>query len=563
MILQQTAEGLVDGRRLNILVGVRGIGWKVSVYEQILKRDMSSLDVENFERDDSTRFGARSVVLVATALTLLLFAPFLGVDPRLDELGSYWVVKDDLRAVFSRTLEIQGQSPLYYVVLWGTVQVLGVETWALRVPSLICTWLSSLIVFRLGELLGGRTVGFLSIFGFLLCSQIECVAIEARPYALAILCASISSLLFLHWLKTPRLSLGVLYALSAAATVYAHYLFCCVVCVHFVWFSLRFMGVERRKRLELVSGGVAVGGIFLLTMVPSWKQLRWLLSKGSVLAFAEAPTVPSVLKALFPPDLVLVLCIVSVFQFTIWRRRNSGLSFDSLRRLAPSVIVLTVVPPLTLLAACFASAHSLWVGRYFSAQCLGIGLAVGFVLKALPRFSRQMMILAVLLSIRLAMQYTLITKENSGEGWGEALQALKSNDPTHQCLLLNVSGYVESRLLGQGHSEAVQDFIRAPLVYHKIPNDSALIPYSLDGQNAQRYFQSAVLPRLERATCAWLLFWNVALHADRSFGELSAVWVKRNMPELGFMVSYEHRVGLVDVTRYERRPFHMSSATIN
>ncbi len=524
---------------------------------------MLNVPAETPGKDASALLGTRVVVFAATAVTLLLFAPLLPVDLRLDELGSYWVVKDDLRAVFERSLEIQGQSPLYYVVLWSAVQILGVAPWALRVPSLVFTWLSSLIVFRLGALLVGRSVGFLSVFGFLLCSQLECVAIEARPYALAILCASVSSLLFLHWLRSPRIMLGVVYSLSAAATVYAHYLFASVLFIHFLWFCLQLAKAENDRRRDLLRGGAAIAIILLVWLFPAWRQLSWLSSKGNVLSFAHPPTVPSIVRALVPLDVVLVLAVTAIFRLTVWRDRILGLHSPSMKSVVAIVIILMVVPPLFLLAGTFLSGHPLLVGRYFSAQCLGVGIASGLVISLSHNLARQMVIVTVILSIRLLMQYTLVTKENSGEGWGEALQFLRIYDPTHQCLLLNVSGFVESRMLGRDSTGMAEEFMRAPLMYHGIPNESALIPYSLDGQDAQRYFQSMVLPRLAGAPCAWLLYWNVALDVDGSFGELSVLRLERDMPELGFVPADAHRMGLVDVIRYARKGFLGSSAMRN
>lgn len=514
---------------------------------------MLNVGAEAPDQDASALLGTRVVVFAATALTLLLFAPLLPVDLRLDELGSYWVVKDDLRSVVERSLEIQGQSPFYYVVLWSAVQILGVAPWALRASSLVFTWLSSLVVFRLGALVAGRSVGLLSLCGFLLCSQLECVAIEARPYALAILCASVSSLLLLHWLRSPRMSLGLVYSLSAAATVYAHYLFASVLFVHFGWFCLQLRKAEADGRRDLLRGGAAIAILLLVWLFPAWRQLSWLSSKGSVLSFAHPPTASSIVRALIPLDLALVLAVTSIFRLTVWRDRILGWRSPSMKSVVRIVILLIVVPPLFLLAGSLLSGHPLLVGRYFSAQCLGVGIASGLIFSLSHNFARQMVVVSVVLSIRLLMQYTLVTKENSGEGWGAAFRSLRINDPMHQCLLLNVSGFVESRMLGRDSTRVAEEFMRAPLMYHGIPNESALIPYSLDGQDAQRYFQSIVLPRLVGAPCAWLLYWNVALDVDGSFGELSVLRLERDMPELGFVPAYAHRVGLVDVIRYERK----------
>jgi hypothetical protein len=278
-----------------------------------------------------------------------------------------------------------------------------------------------------------------------------------------------------------------------------------------------------------------------------------------VLSFAHPPTLLSILRALIPLDVVLVLAVTLIFRLTVWRDRGFGFQPASMKSVAAVVIIMVAFPPLFLIAGTLFSGQPLLVGRYFSAQCLGVGIASGLVLSLSQSLARQMVIVTVVLSIRLLMQYTLVTKENSGEGWGEALRFLRTKDPTHECVLLNVSGFVESRMLGRDSTKMVEEFMRAPLMYHGTPNESRLIPYSLDSKDAQGYFENIVLPKLARASCAWLLYWNVALDADGAFGELSVPRLERDMPELGFVPAYAHRVGLVDVIRYERKGFSGSA----
>ena len=42
-----------------------------------------------------------------------------------DELGTWWVIKDGLGDAIDRALTFHGQSPLFYVLLWGTRHVAG------------------------------------------------------------------------------------------------------------------------------------------------------------------------------------------------------------------------------------------------------------------------------------------------------------------------------------------------------------------------------------------------------------------------------------------------------
>ena len=57
----------------------------------------------------------------------------------LDELGTYWVVKDGLGDAVHRALTFHGQSPLYYSIVWAARSVGGNSEAVLRLPSLIAT----------------------------------------------------------------------------------------------------------------------------------------------------------------------------------------------------------------------------------------------------------------------------------------------------------------------------------------------------------------------------------------------------------------------------------------
>jgi hypothetical protein len=563
---------------------------------------------ENSDQTIPTVDGSLRTIVTATAVTSLFFLPLLPTDLCLDELGSYWVIKDDLRTVIDRAVEIQGQSPLYYVLLWGAVQMLGVSPWALRIPSLLFIFVSSLLVSRLATLLRRPTAGFLSVFGFLFCFQIDDAAIQARPYALAILCASASSILLVKWFRSPGILSSLLYSLSAALTVYAHYLFGCVLLVHAGWFLCQFKAMNQLNRRGLLTGIAVIGASLALLLFPALNQLRWLSSRSAVLSFAYPPTAIGVVTALIPIEILLVAAVIIIFHCTIWRvddgRKERKLSTGesgskqeaagvlasrclpgsiSFSKLFPEVfeflrqrfrsfstdpffvmlIALVVIPPIALLGCSLFTGHSLWLVRYYSVQSVGIGMAIGLAVSAVPSFSRQLVIVAVLALIKLTAQYTLMNKQVSGEGWGRAFQAIQSVDPDNKCLLLNVSSFIESRRVGQGSSPVEEDFMRAPLYYYRSTNESALIPFSFDSGAAQTYLHSAVLPPLERASCAWLLYWNVRLFAGGSPEELSAAWLKLNLPELGFTPSFTHSWGLVDAIRYDRMKPRESIKVLN
>jgi hypothetical protein len=68
----------------------------------------------------------------------------------LDETITYWVVKDDLPALFRRSLHYNAQSPACFVVAWAAVAAGGATEWVLRIPSILAAAASTALVYRLG-----------------------------------------------------------------------------------------------------------------------------------------------------------------------------------------------------------------------------------------------------------------------------------------------------------------------------------------------------------------------------------------------------------------------------
>jgi uncharacterized membrane protein len=515
---------------------------------------MENLNADTSDGHVLRSVGARLLVPLVLLLALALFVPRLFAHPWLDELGSYWVVKDGIRRAVERSLEIQGQSPLYYIVLCLTLKALGAAPWALRIPSLVCTVISSLVVFRLGALIAGRIVGFWSAFGFLISLQLAGVAVEARPYALAIMCAALSSLLFMRWLSTPNKLSALMYSLSVALTLYAHYLFGSVVVAHLLLFLFVLRQVEGKLRSDLFSGVLFIVAVTVVLTIPALAQLYQLSSKTDVLSFAQPLTASAVLWAMVPWDVLLVLLVMLCFRLTIWRAPRFAWRSALPKQAVLPVVILALTPPLGLAAASLLSGHSLWLERYYSWQCLGIGLGIGVVLSLLHSWPRQVVIGMVVLAITVARQLAGPSDLRDREGWGAVLETLRAADPQHECLVLSMSGFVESRMLGRGQTAVIEDFLRAPLAYYAIANESTVIPYSLDDQDAQRYLQNTTLPALAQTRCAWLLYRDVKLHSERFAGEDAWAWMRRALPDLGFRPTSEMSRGVMRLIRYERPP---------
>ena len=135
----------------------------------------------------------RAEVLVGVAvLALGLALRFYGFGTSLwlDEFGTLWVVESDLKAVFERSREFQGQTPFYYLIVWLSRTLLGEFEYALRLPSLAAAIATPVFLYFAGKELGSRCAGQLAAVLFWVSPAAIRRSVEARPYSLALMFAS-------------------------------------------------------------------------------------------------------------------------------------------------------------------------------------------------------------------------------------------------------------------------------------------------------------------------------------------------------------------------------------
>ena len=135
-------------------------------------------------------------LLIVTAVvigSLWLIPLFSAADLWVDELGTWWVVEDGLGDTVHRALTFHGQSPLYYSIIWVARVVGGNSEVVLRLPSLIATAVSVVLLYRLTRSLIGREAAWFAVLVFAATQAVAFEASEARPYALATLAVVLAS----------------------------------------------------------------------------------------------------------------------------------------------------------------------------------------------------------------------------------------------------------------------------------------------------------------------------------------------------------------------------------
>jgi mannosyltransferase len=140
-----------------------------------------------------------------------------------DELHTSWVVADGAGRIAERA-RIGNQSPLYFQLVWGVVQLGGHHEWALRLISLVAGSGLVVAVYALVRRWSGNAAA--GLFAALLVAlHRDCVfyAQEARPYALLQLSAVVHSALFVELLRRPTAARRAMLVAGAAWLFYLHY----------------------------------------------------------------------------------------------------------------------------------------------------------------------------------------------------------------------------------------------------------------------------------------------------------------------------------------------------
>jgi 4-amino-4-deoxy-L-arabinose transferase-like glycosyltransferase len=159
-----------------------------------------------------------SVALLGIVLRLLLVRGIW-----VDEAISIHQAHMSLSGMLHNLRATDNHPPLYFLILWGTVRVLGSGDLAVHIPTIIAGTLLIPAVYVTGQELFDRRTGVLAAvftaFGPLLIWYSQ----EARPYAFLMLFATLALWAQMKVLRDGRLRYWVAYGALTIALIYTHY----------------------------------------------------------------------------------------------------------------------------------------------------------------------------------------------------------------------------------------------------------------------------------------------------------------------------------------------------
>ncbi|MEV4280409.1 glycosyltransferase family 39 protein [Actinoplanes xinjiangensis] len=256
-----------------------------------------------------------------------------------DELATWGAVRLDWEQLWRLGGSVDAVVTPYYAALKVFAGVAGTGTLALRLPSLIAAVLTAVVVAELGRRAAGDTVGLLAGLLWAVLPVTSRYAQEARPYAIAVLCAALALLALIRLVERPGPGRAVVYAAAVAATGLLHPLSALLMVAGH---ALAGMRTWRFWLPAAVVGGLPAA-VLLLYATRQTAQISWISPVGvQTLRLLPAQLFVSAIAG----GMVLALAVLGL------RRDRIGLTLAA----------AGFVPPALLLAV--GTVAEIWVPRY-------------------------------------------------------------------------------------------------------------------------------------------------------------------------------------------------------
>jgi hypothetical protein len=451
-----------------------------------------------------------------------LIARLQGISSSLwvDEFGTLWVVEKSLRDVAQRAIQVQGQTPVYYALVWGALRAFGESELALRSVSVVAVLAATAMIWKTARSLAGGVAGIAAATLFWFSPAVISVSVSARPYALGLFCGSISVLGFVNACQTGRRGGRLVFVVGCAALFWTHYLMSLMlgglVAGYVFAPALRSKYPWRSFLADLFFIGV-----LLLPTLPQWLALT--ARRGSMNWSTAGPTL-EVFKPFTPlfavgaattlvrrhdPDrvraglLLSLWCAVASQIGVLWLASLVGINLLVLRFLLVAIVPMTIIASIGLAG----------LGRTVSAI-----VVAGALLFAAPE-------------VRATHQ---VIGSFSGAGfqqWREAVDDLAASLRVHpDAPVLYRSGFVEDDL------PPLNELAPMSLAPLRSPGRVAPqlrivpLPFRWSNPERERYFDTEIAPQLAHAPLFFFLGPPMTEQSVGSYSENLAAYVRSRWP---------------------------------
>lgn len=439
-------------------------------------------------------FEAVLVVIILTVSFIVFYRAPITASLWIDEAISFWIISDTFSETISRALNYQGQSPLYFCLLWCFKEVFGSTEYLLRIPSIVFFILALYFCFYLIKELMSREIALLTLLLLLIQDRVLVAAFSARPYALALLFSLILFWALIKWLKTEKKLYQLIFIFASAAMIYAHYLFgvMLLVVAIIVWqlsgSNAEKSGSTRSSRSRFWQ--MALSFILIVVLVaPAFPQLYSLFMRHTSLSFAAKPTLFNLIQFVIPPYMLLYMVLVAVFSLIVfgrcWKRDN----LPDAKAFKVLLWWVLLAPCLYFIHALFSS-HSFFIERFILWCAPALAAILAYLISGIYPLRAKLTAIALLTLFIVTRE---IDRKWQVEDWrGAALQTVALRDTERPLLFYN--GLVEAQNIEFLTELENKEYLTAPLSYYRVLNPVTLLPAVLEGKEGYTYFNNTVKP---------------------------------------------------------------------
>jgi mannosyltransferase len=412
------------------------------------------------------------IIAIGAMVVIQLWFGMIGTSFWLDETGTWWIVKDGAAEAVRRAFSWSGQSPLFYLVAWLSSRVFGLNEVALRIPSVLAMTGAIYFLHRIAERLYDRASATVVAFVFL--CVVSFYAVDARPYALAMLCLTASTWALLRWLDANRPLDAFLYATIAALAVYAHCILSMGLAAGVIYAAVT-VWKEPRRLMCLAFLQIAIA----LVCVPLVPELRSFYATRSTHTFTSLPTVGDLLAGFIPCSIAGALILMTWVYMAV--RGRADIAGKCTRRAALLIGTWALFAPLVLfLLPAFADLR-LFVDRYYSSALPGQALLVGGMLSSIRSRVVRKALLLVLGAASILAQGRLTANSHGNEDWRAAMAFVQKEAGPAPVLL--VSPFAEAVDFKALKDPRMRDILFAPELRYGEPVRSVRLPHAFAGSD--------------------------------------------------------------------------------
>ena len=390
----------------------------------------------------------------------------------LDETLTSWITSSDLRTCFDRAWNYQGQSPLFFVLVWCVRQVLGSSELALRSLTLLAV-AGSVVTFRAvlnqtawrrESWIGAMTLAVVLLSHPEVLDSHVIVGVSARPYALAIWASLLSLYGLLRWIDSPSKRTWLLYVGATALTILFHYVFATIVLLHLL--VLLRSGLKDKRVVYGFAAALAAVGVCLIPAVP---HVLVVAQKSKLYTTSVPPTLASTLMALVSPAGVLTaLCLSFVFHVA----RGGQSLRETVREFGPG-LCWWIVPPLGILLIYVLTGVCVNVPRYYLWRVPAAGLIVIAAVRVAGSY--RLAALPLVLSVCFVLP---ALRAPEASGWKEAF-AWGQQYSGEDFEPVVYSGLIESSNAMCVEDEGFREYMLAPLWHYTDQSEGQVLPMRL------------------------------------------------------------------------------------